>query len=118
MENDLTDEFTRARIYVEKQIQEAELRNAIEDKSMYKDTTNMKRKRSNAPTPPPRPHSTYSTGVNKTEVKYETLKQEKAYYGDANELKARNETGYWDTSDEECLYEEVGIPSLILKTTL
>lgn len=114
----MENEFTRAQIYAEKQIQEAELRNATEDKSMYKDTTNMKRKRSNAPTPRPRPHSTYSTGVNKTEVKYQILKQEKEYYGDANDLKARNETGHWDTSDEECLYEEVGIPSLILKTTL
>ena len=78
---------------------------------------------SNAPIPSPR---IYSTGFKNTEDKYQVFQQTKlqnisnsakGYYGDAKELKARNETERWDTSNEESFYEEVSIPSLVLKTT-
>ena len=126
MENDLTAEITRRRIDVEKLTQEAKFKNATTHKSMYDDTTNINRKTlnwSNAPIPPPR---IYSTGSRKTEDKYQVLQQtnkenlsssEKANYGDAKELKTRNEPGNWDTSNKESLYEEVSILSLIYKTT-
>ena len=90
------------------------------------DTTDINRKTvnwSNAPIPRP---PIYSTGLKNTEDKYQVLQQTKlqnisnsakGYYGDAKELKARNETERWDTSNEESFYEEVSIPSLVLKTT-
>ena len=99
---------------------------ATNHKSMYDDATNINRKTvnsNNAPIPRPR---IYLTRLTKTEDKYQVLQQtkmenlsssEKAYYGDAKELKARNETGYCNTSNGESLYEEVSIPSFILKTT-
>ena len=127
MENDSTDEITRVRTNIEKLVQEAKLRNATNHKSMYDDPTNMNRKTvnpSNAPVPRPR---IYSTRLKKTEEEYQVLQQtkienlsssENTYCGDAKELIASNETGHWDTSDEESLYEEVSISSVILKFTL
>ena len=125
MENDSTDDFTRLQINIEKLTQEAELRNPINHKSIYDDPANTNEKTvnsSNAPIPRPR---IYSTRLKKSEDKYQVLQQTKidnlnssgkTYYGDAKGLKASNETGYWETSNEESLYEEVSIFSLILKT--
>ena len=125
MENHLTDDFTRLQINLEKLTQEAELRNAINHKSIYDDPANTNRKTvnsSNVPIPRPR---IYSTKLKKSEEKYQDLEQTKidnlnssgkTYYGDAKELKASNEAGHWETSNEESLYEEVSIFSLILKT--
>ena len=126
MENDLTAEITRRRMDVEKLTQEVKFRNATNHKSMYDDTTNINRtthNSSNAPIPPPR---RYSTRLKKPEDNYQGLQQtnkenlsssEKANYGDAKELKTRNDPGNCDTSNKESLYEKVSILSLILKTT-
>ena len=125
MENDLTDEVTWLQINVEKLTQKAELRNAINHKSIYDDPANINKKTVNSSNAPISRSRIYSTGLKKSEDKYQVLQQtkienlnssEKTYYGNAKELRASNETGHWETSNEECLYEEVSIFSLILKT--
>ena len=126
MEGDSTDEVTRLQSSLIKLTQEAKSKIATNHKALHEDATDINGttvNSSNAPIPRPR---IYSTGFKNTEDKYQVFQQTKlqnisnsakGYYGDAKELKARNETERWDTSNEESFYEEVSIPSLILKTT-